>query len=58
MMNTDIHIHTATLPNGVRIVHKEDVSQVAYCGFAINAGTRDEEEDESGMMNLNSVSES
>ena len=52
MMNTDIHIHTATLPNGVRIVHKEDVSQVAYCGFAINAGTRDEEEDESGMAHF------
>ena len=51
-MNTDIHIHTATLPNGVRIVHKEDVSQVAYCGFAINAGTRDEEEDESGMAHF------
>lgn len=50
MIETDIH--TATLPNGVRIVHKEEASQVAYCGFAINAGTRDEEADESGMAHF------
>lgn len=48
----ETNIHTATLPNGVRIVHKEEASQVAYCGFAINAGTRDEEADESGMAHF------
>lgn len=48
----ETNIHTATLPNGVRIVHKEEASQVAYCGFAINAGTRDEDADESGMAHF------
>ena len=31
------------LSNGLRIVHLPSTSPVSYCGFAINAGTRDEE---------------
>ena len=30
-----------TLPNGLRIIHEPTLSKVAYCGFAIDAGTRD-----------------
>ncbi len=41
-----------TLKNGIRVVHKPDNSPVSYCGIAINAGTRDEEEDESGMAHF------
>ena len=40
--------HTHTLTNGLRIVHAQNTSPVAYCGFAIDAGTRDEAEDEQG----------
>ena len=32
-----------TLPNGLRLVHLPSDSPVSYCGFAVNAGTRDEE---------------
>jgi predicted Zn-dependent peptidase len=41
-----------TLKNGIRIVHKPDTSPVSYCGIAINTGTRDEEEAESGMAHF------
>ena len=40
------------LPNGVRILHLYDDSPVAYCGYAINVGTRDELEKESGMAHF------
>lgn len=41
-----------TLPNGLRIIHEPSLSKVAYCGFAVNAGTRDEAEDEQGMAHF------
>ena len=41
-----------TLPNGLRIIHEPTLSKVAYCGFAIDAGTRDEAEDEQGMAHF------
>ena len=43
---------TCTLDNGLRVIHKPLHGQVAYCGFAINAGTRDEEEREHGMAHF------
>lgn len=43
---------THTLPNGIRLVHKPDDSPVAYCGMAINTGTRDEAENEQGMAHF------
>ncbi|HQJ90730.1 MAG TPA: insulinase family protein, partial [Paludibacteraceae bacterium] len=45
-------INTLTLKNGIRVVHKPDASPVSYCGIAINVGTRDEEDDESGMAHF------
>jgi predicted Zn-dependent peptidase len=45
-------IESHTLKNGIRIVHKPDNSPVSYCGFAINAGTRDEEDAEAGMAHF------
>ena len=46
------HYHTHTLPNGLRIIHQYTPSQVAYCGFAVNAGTRDEEDEYPGMAHF------
>lgn len=44
-----MNYHTHTLSNGLRIIHAQNQSAVAYCGYAIDAGTRDEEENEQGM---------
>lgn len=42
--------NTYTLGNGLRILHIPDnYSKVAYCGFAVDAGTRDELPGEEGM---------
>ncbi|MDD4054751.1 MAG: pitrilysin family protein [Bacteroides sp.] len=41
-----------TLPNGLRIIHQSNASKVTYCGFAVNAGTRDEAENESGLAHF------
>ena len=43
---------TAILSNGLRIIHQHTDSPVTYCGFAINAGTRDELNDEKGMAHF------
>lgn len=40
------------LPNGLRIVHLPSASPVSYCGFAVNAGTRDEEANEFGLAHF------
>ena len=44
--------NTHTLPNGIRIIHAPNQSAVAYCGFAIDAGTRDEAVNEQGMAHF------
>lgn len=41
-----------TLPNGLRLVHLPSDSPVSYCGFAVNAGTRDEEAHEFGLAHF------
>ena len=40
------------LPNGLRIIHEPLRSRVAYCGFAVDVGTRDEREEEHGMAHF------
>ena len=45
-------IQSHTLPNGLRIVHMQTDSHVAYCGFAINAGARDENHNEHGLAHF------
>lgn len=40
------------LPNGLRIVHLPTDSPVSYCGYAINAGTRDENAGEFGLAHF------
>ena len=44
--------HQYTLANGLRIIHQPSFSDVAYCGFAVDAGTRDELENEQGMAHF------
>ena len=36
----------------MRIIHEPSASKVAYCGFAVDAGTRDELENEQGMAHF------
>lgn len=43
---------TFTLPNGLRLIHTTSPTNVAYCGFAIDAGTRDELPQEQGMAHF------
>ena len=43
---------THTLSNGLRLVHLPSTSPVGYCGFAIQAGTRDEEAHEHGLAHF------
>lgn len=44
--------NTYTLSNGLRIIHKTSPTNVAYCGIAIDAGTRDEEDTEYGIAHF------
>ncbi len=41
-----------TLPNGLRIIHLPSEGNVSYCGFFVNAGTRDEASDQFGMAHF------
>lgn len=47
-----MHYLSHTLPNGLRLVHLPSDSPVAYCGFAVNAGTRDERPEEYGLAHF------
>ena len=44
--------NTATLSNGLRIIHLPSSSPVVYCGFGINAGTRNELDGEEGVAHF------
>nr|WP_296088932.1 pitrilysin family protein [uncultured Prevotella sp.] len=44
--------NTYTLDNGLRIIHLPSDSQVVYCGYQINAGTRDELPGEEGLAHF------
>ena len=44
--------NTAMLPGGLRIIHRPSPSPVVYCGYAVNAGTRDELPGEEGMAHF------
>lgn len=48
MIQYNIH----TLSNGLRIIHAPSPTQVTYCGYAIDAGTRDEAENEQGLAHF------
>lgn len=44
--------NTATLPNGLRVIHLPSASPVVYCGYQIAAGTRDELPGEEGLAHF------
>ncbi|OEK06368.1 M16 family metallopeptidase [Roseivirga misakiensis] len=42
-----------TLPNGIRIIHKEVPStKIVHCGFVLDIGSRDEREDQLGIAHF------
>ena len=44
--------NTTTLANGLRIIHTPSPTSVVYCGYAIDAGTRDEQAHEAGLAHF------
>lgn len=44
--------NTYTLDNGLRIIHLPSDGKVVYCGYQINAGTRNEEPGEEGLAHF------
>jgi len=44
--------HQLTLDNGLRIIQEDCPTDVVYCGLLVNAGTRDEELQDSGMAHF------
>lgn len=44
--------NTATLANGLRIIHQSTDSSVVYCGYEVNAGTRNEQPGREGMAHF------
>lgn len=50
MVDTDFLIYT--LGNGIRVIHHQTDSPVGHLGILINAGSRDEEEDEHGLAHF------
>lgn len=51
-MKINARYNTHTLPNGLRIIHLPQDSEVVYCGYAINAGARDEAPEEEGLAHF------
>jgi predicted Zn-dependent peptidase len=47
-----MEFHIFTLPNGIRVIHKQTDREVAHCGLVVNAGSRDELEDEQGLAHF------
>lgn len=44
--------HIATLSNGLRVIHEASASEVVYCGYVVCAGTRHEDEADTGMAHF------
>ncbi|MCH2199505.1 MAG: insulinase family protein [Flavobacteriales bacterium] len=44
--------HTFQLPNGIRVIHRQTTSQVAHCGLIVNAGSRDERDNQQGLAHF------
>ncbi|MDR0757873.1 MAG: insulinase family protein [Tannerella sp.] len=47
-----MYYHSHTMVNGLRLIHLPSDSPVAYCGFAIRAGARDEQPGEEGLAHF------
>lgn len=51
-MTTDRYYEYLTLPSGLRILYRNERSMVEACGLAINAGSRDESNDQLGLAHF------
>jgi len=47
-----MHYHSHILPGGLRLIHAPSDSAVAYCGFAVRAGSRDEPDEAAGLAHF------
>lgn len=47
-----MNYNTLTLPNGLRIIHLPSASPVVYCGYQIQAGSRNELPGEEGLAHF------
>ncbi|MFT3737848.1 MAG: pitrilysin family protein [Breznakibacter sp.] len=47
-----MEIFTATLANGIKVIHSPQPGDVGYCGLIINTGSRDEQEHEHGLAHF------
>ena len=47
-----MNYNTQTLSNGLRVIHLPSASPVVYCGYAVAAGTRDEEPGREGVAHF------
>lgn len=52
MTEKSMNITYHTLSNGLRLVHVNTATQVAWCGLAVNAGSRDEREGHYGLAHF------
>lgn len=51
MENNEYELHT--LPNGIRIVHKQvPYTKIVHCGFVLDIGSRDEKPDQHGIAHF------
>ena len=48
----EMKYNTHTLSNGLRIIHLPSTSDVVYCGYEINGGTRHETADDEGLAHF------
>ncbi len=44
--------HDYVLENGLKIIHEPSPTDIVYCGIFVNAGTRDEEKQDSGLAHF------
>lgn len=51
-MDSNNKIFYHTLPNGLRLIHVSTAAPVAWCGLAVNAGSRDESEGQYGLAHF------
>ncbi len=49
---SEMRYNTHTFANGLRVIHLQDPSPVIFCGFGVNAGSRDEAPDEEGLAHF------
>jgi len=51
-VSTELPLFTHTLPNGIRIIHRECHGLLSCCGLVVGAGSRHESNNESGLAHL------